>query len=165
MRRSPFERRHRVIAKIPSASMGGIAFLLLIFFIATTIVSPGDGMVQVAATVAGEQPPRERALHVRIDAQGRVAIDERFVASEQIEGMVRRAMTETPGLVGVLQADERVADRTVAAVLDELRAANGVDVPFGGPRPARAGLQPAGPGSSPPRILPTCFFLPVSGGG
>jgi biopolymer transport protein ExbD len=138
MRRSPFERRHRVIAKIPSASMGGIAFLLLIFFTATTIVSPGDGMVQVAATAAEEQPPRERALHVRIDAHGRVAIDERFVASEQIEGMVRRAMTETPGLVVVLNADERVPYRTVAGVLDELRAANAVDVSFAGARPAAA---------------------------
>lgn len=131
MRRSPFERRHRVSAQIPSVSMGDIAFLLLIFFMATTIFKTEEGIeVRLPQSETAETQKKDDVLHVWIDQNGRVWINDRFVASEQLQALVTREAAAQPGLVVAFNADERAPYRSVAAVLEQLKAANAVHVSF-----------------------------------
>ena len=137
MRSAPFERRHRVTARIPSVSMGDIAFLLLIFFMATTIFKTEEGIeVRLPRSETGENQKKEDVLHVWIDQNGRVWINDRFVADEQLQALVTRAATARPGLVVAFNADERAPYRAVATVLEQLKQANAVHVSFTSePRP------------------------------
>src|SRR5512134_1462606 len=114
MRRQPFERRHRVTASIPSVSMGDIAFLLLIFFMATTIFKTEEGIeVRLPQSETAEKQKRDDVLHVWIDQNGRVWINDRFVASEQLQALVTREAAAQPGLVVAFNADERAPYRAV----------------------------------------------------
>ncbi len=130
-RREVFERRHRVSSQIPSVSMGDIAFLLLIFFMATTIFRSDPGIqVRLPEAETGERHEKEQVLHVWIDRNSRVWIDERPVSRDQVSDWVTREMASKPGLVVAFNADVRAPYRAVAGVLDELREASATRVSF-----------------------------------
>jgi biopolymer transport protein ExbD len=131
MRKSSFERRHRVSATIPSVSMGDIAFLLLIFFMATTIFKTEEGIeVRLPQSETAESQKKDDVLHVWIDQTGRVWLNDRFVTTERLHDWITRSTAARPGLVVAFNADERAPYRAVAAVLEELKAANAVHVSF-----------------------------------
>jgi biopolymer transport protein ExbD len=131
MRRFTFERRHRVSAGVPTVSMGDIAFLLLIFFMATTIFKVEEGLeVRLPRAETSQTQKKDRVLHVWIDRQGRICVNDRFVEAAEVEDIVRRQIVATPGLVVAFNADERAPYRAVAGVMEALKKANAVRVSF-----------------------------------
>jgi len=71
LRRTPRE------ADIPTASMADIAFLLVVFFLVTTVFAETRGLPFRVPPHAADPPAAapEHALHLRIDARGRVSLD------------------------------------------------------------------------------------------
>jgi biopolymer transport protein ExbD len=142
MRQGTFERRYRVAANIPSVSMGDIAFLLLIFFMATTIFKTEEGIeVRLPQAETGEKQKKDEVMHVWIDQNGRVWINDSFVASERVKEWVAERSADRPNLVVAFNADERAPYRVVAGILEQLKEANATRVSFtseprrrGGPR-------------------------------
>lgn len=148
MRQPAFERRHRVSAVIPTVSMGDIAFLLLIFFMATTIFRVEEGLeVRLPRAETAQTQKKDRVLHVWIDRRGRICVNDRFVEAAAVEDIVRRQIVASPGLVVAFNADERAPYRAVSEVMESLKNANAVRVSFTSeplapaprpaPRPAR----------------------------
>jgi biopolymer transport protein ExbD len=123
-----FARRHRVSARIPSVAMGSMALLLLIFFMATTILRTDSG-IQVGLPGAQTGAP---VLNVWLDRTSRVWINQEPVAGDQLSDRVALEMAARPGLVVAFGADERVPYRAVAAILDQLEDANAFRVSFTG---------------------------------
>jgi biopolymer transport protein ExbD len=131
MRRDSFQRRQRVVARIPTVSMGDIAFLLLIFFMATTIFKFEEGLeVRLPRAETSATQKKDRVLHVWIDRHGRVCINDRFVGMEEVEQVVEQAIVAKPDLVVAFNADERAPYSAIADVLEELKDANAVRVSF-----------------------------------
>jgi biopolymer transport protein ExbD len=131
MRRSRFDRRYRVSAGVPTVSMGDIAFLLLIFFMATTVLKVEEGLeVRLPRAETSESRKKDRVLHVWIDQAGRIRINDRFVDAAEVAGIVRRQIEDTPGLVVAFNADERAPYRAVSEVMEELKQANAARVSF-----------------------------------
>ena len=111
--------------------MGDIAFLLLIFFMATTIFKTEEGIdVDLPRSETGENQKREDVLHVWIDENGRVWINDRFVADDQLQAIVTREAGAQPGLVVAFNADVRAPYRAIATVLDKLKGSSAVHVSF-----------------------------------
>jgi biopolymer transport protein ExbD len=139
--REPFERRHRVAATIPTVSMGDIAFLLLIFFMATTILRTERGVeVRLPTAEATETHENKHLLHVWIDPAGRLFVDDRPLAVEGLAAVLAREVAAEPALVVAFNADVRAPYRAVDGVLEELRKANVVHVSFTSePHPDAAG--------------------------
>lgn len=125
MRSSRFSRKHRVANTIPTISMGDIAFLLLIFFMATTIfrLEPGLHVVLPRAETT-EDPGREHIARIWIDREGRISINERFVSTSEVEGIVKSTLLEQPRTVVALNADDRAPYGVVADVIEELKDAS-----------------------------------------
>jgi len=111
--------------------MGDIAFLLLIFFMATTVFKTEEGIeVRLPRAETAQHQKKDRTLHVWIDQRGRVCVNDRFVAVTQVEELVRREIVARPDLVVAFNADERAPYSAVADVLEELKDANAVRVSF-----------------------------------
>jgi biopolymer transport protein ExbD len=111
--------------------MGDIAFLLLIFFMATTIFKTEQGIeIRLPQSESGVKQKRDDVLHVWIDQTGRVWVNDRFVTAELLQERLNREATARPGLVVAFNADERAPYRAIATVLDQLKAANAVHVTF-----------------------------------
>jgi biopolymer transport protein ExbD len=125
------KRTAKVGSYVPTASMADIAFLLLIFFMCTTIFRMEEGMkvtLPRAETVTRQQ--RERILRVWIDATGTITIQDKFVRVDQIKSIIGDAIRQNPLLVVAFNADRRTPSGVVHDVIEQLKEANAVRVSF-----------------------------------
>ena len=64
-------------ARIPTSSMADIAFLLIVFFMVTTIFKLEQGLaITLPRSTAGEKIPKENVAHIWIDRTGIISIDD-----------------------------------------------------------------------------------------
>ena len=124
-------RRRRVTKGIPQASLPDIAFLLLIFFIASTVFSVELGLPLVLPSA--RRSPRlsvEPSEVVRIEAlaDGTVRIDATPTPVEAIGPLLqtRNAERQQRGLaelIVIVETDPEASYELMVAVLDQIRAA------------------------------------------
>lgn len=130
-KRDKYGRAARAENKIPMASMADIAFLLLIFFMATTIFRLEDGLpVSLPDALETQEIPRERVAHIWVDREGNISINDKRVALEAVEPIVRGKLRENPALVIAFNADERTPYRFLSDILEKLKLANAGRVSF-----------------------------------
>jgi biopolymer transport protein ExbD len=131
VRSSRFERKNRVANTIPTVSMGDIAFLLLVFFMATTIFRLDQGLqVILPRAESAEKPRREHVARIWVDRDGRISINDRFVAVGDVEGVVKTVLLEAPDAVVALNADRSAPYGVVADVIEQLKDANAARLSF-----------------------------------
>ena len=134
IRRTRFERFRRVGSRevhIPTASMADIAFLLMIFFITSTVLRIDLGLpVDLPRASTVMRQPRELIAHVWIDAEGRPMIDDLYVAYEEVAPILADKLRRNPGLVVAVNSDQRTPYRFVHRLLSELKKAEAVRVSF-----------------------------------
>ena len=134
-----FSRESKIENTVPTSSMADIAFLLLIFFMVTTIFKLEDGLeisLPRAETVAKQK--REQIMRVWIDAAGYISIQDKLVRVHQISDIMTNALTENPLLIVAFNADYRTPAGIVHEVMEQLKEANAIRVSFTSD-PERAG--------------------------
>ncbi len=131
MRVSRFERKNRVANRIPTVSMGDIAFLLLVFFMATTIFRLDQGLqVVLPSAESTEVPRREHMASIWIDRDGRISVNDRFISASEVEAIVKAALFDAPDAVVALNADEHAPYGVVSDVIEALKNANAARLSF-----------------------------------
>jgi biopolymer transport protein ExbD len=118
-------------AKIPTASMADIAFLLIIFFMVTTIFKLEQGLaITLPRSTAGEKIPREKVAHIWIDRTGVISIDDLVIGIPDIEPIILAKIRENQGLIISFNTDERAPYRIVNDAMERLKLANALRVSF-----------------------------------
>ncbi|MFW6201598.1 MAG: ExbD/TolR family protein, partial [Gemmatimonadota bacterium] len=107
---------------------------LLIFFMVSTTF-PKEQQRDIAIPQAQEtqklDEPRDNILHLWVEQNGDIYINDRLVPTEQVSDMVAPLYRETQQrLIVNIRADSRVPYRFVDAVQKELQEANAVRVAF-----------------------------------
>jgi biopolymer transport protein ExbD len=128
-----FKRKSKPASEIPSSSLADIAFLLLIFFmVSTTFRKEQDRDVAFPEADATERldEPRKNILHVFVEQDGRVFINDVNVPMQQVSQVVQPLYEENRELVIVLRADAEARYASIDAVQKELQEANAVRVTF-----------------------------------
>ncbi len=126
-----FERNQSVENKVPTASMADIAFLLLIFFMTTTIFKMEDGLpVTLPRAETAQKQKREKIMHIWIDATGNISINDKLVRVPQIQDIMITMLSERPDLIVAFNADDRAPYGIVSDVMDQLKEANAIRVSF-----------------------------------
>lgn len=119
------KRKTRVSDEIPAASMSDIAFLLLIFFIATTIFDVEQGIPLLLPGVGGKTTKvnPKNVMRITTDAAGGIYIDGSPVSAEDVEGMTRQRLAENPKTIVSIESDPDSRYETMILVLDEVKRA------------------------------------------
>jgi biopolymer transport protein ExbD len=126
-----FKKKQGVKNSVPTASMADIAFLLLIFFMATTIFKMEDGLeVTLPRAETAQKQQREKIMHVWIDQLGSISINDKIVRVNQIEDIMTIMLQERPDLIVAFNADDRAPYRVISDVMEELKDASAVRVSF-----------------------------------
>jgi len=126
-----FEKNQKIKSNVPTSSMADIAFLLLIFFMVTTIFKMEDGLpVSLPRVETAQKQNREKIMKIWIDAGGNISINDKLVKVEQIEDIVLTQLIERFDLIVAFMADDRAPYGVVSNVMDELRDANAIRVSF-----------------------------------
>lgn len=126
-----FGRSAKKEPQIPTSSMGDIVFLLLIFFMVTTVFRKETGLpVELPRAEAGEEVQREMISNIYIDRVGRISVDDRLVQAKHIEDIFRQKASENPLLIVAFKTDTYTPYGVVDEVMEELKEANAVKVLF-----------------------------------
>jgi biopolymer transport protein ExbD len=126
-----FNRESKTESKVPTSSMADIAFLLLIFFMTTTIFKMEDGLpITLPRAETAAKQKREQILRVWIDPVGHITIQDKYVQVANIKDIMLNAMQENPTLIVAFNADHRTPNGIVSDVMEELKKANAVRVSF-----------------------------------
>jgi len=120
-----FGRRSRVSEEIPSSSLSDIAFLLLIFFMVSTVFAIEEGLLLQLPSKEGvvKKISRKNIMVVTVHAGGAVTIDDEVIAIEAIKDRVEQAIAENDKVVIVVETDREAPYGLMVDVLDELKLA------------------------------------------
>ena len=126
-----FKRRAGVGASVPTSSMADIAFLLLIFFMVSTIFKLEDGLpVELPKSAAAEQIARERVSYIWIDKRGKLSINDNYVDLSAVGGIVLGKLARNPAMIVAFKADKQVPYERMSDLMEELKKVNATKVSF-----------------------------------
>jgi biopolymer transport protein ExbD len=129
-----FHRKSKASSDIPSSSLADMAFLLLIFFMVTTTFrkeQPRDVQFPDAEATQKLDEPRKNIIHVYVERDGSIFINDARVTPQQVAGVVGPLYEQTERrLVVVLRGDRDVPYRFVDQVQKQLQEARAVRVTF-----------------------------------
>ena len=130
MRRQRLKKEGKI--SIPTASMSDIAFLLLIFFMVSTVFRKEIGLkVTLPEARATERIVKTRNIaHVYIDKNGRISVDDVIVQPKDVTLRFKLKLAENPAIISHVKADKRVKYNYVDKVLEALREAKALRVVF-----------------------------------
>ncbi|MEX0912286.1 MAG: biopolymer transporter ExbD [Gemmatimonadota bacterium] len=126
------KKKTKVSDKIPTSSMADIAFLLLIFFLVTTVFDEEIGL-QVVLPERGPEAEQEvspkNLLFYLVQPDGSVIVrrgespGEQRITGRQVEGVMRQALADNPNVIGVVQTHPQARYEHMIAVLDGIQSA------------------------------------------
>lgn len=125
------QRKSRVSDEIPTASMADIAFLLLIFFLTTTVFEEEKGLPIVLPESQTDvvEVSQRNIIHFLVQEDGAVVIRrgestaEQVVSFNAIEGIMRQEIANNPDIIAAVKTAPDAPYRNMINVLDELQAA------------------------------------------
>ncbi len=123
-------KKSKVSDEIPSASMADIAFLLLIFFLVTTVFPKDRGLAIVLPEEAEEiQVSQKNILHLIIQPTGIVDVKRgesqqiQQMRPDDVESLWRQEVTSNPNLIAAVKTHPDASYRYMIDVLDALHVA------------------------------------------
>lgn len=128
-----FSRKSGSGSEIPTSSLADIAFLLLIFFMVTTVFRKEKKRtiewVNAEATEKIDEK-RKNIVHVWIERTGTVYINDAIVPFEDISEVIRPLYAENRELVVAIRGDSDVPYSQINLITEELQSAGAVRVTF-----------------------------------
>lgn len=111
--------------------MADIAFLLIVFFMVTTIFKLEQGLaITLPRSEAGEKIPREKIAHVWIDQRGTILIDDLIVNVDDVEPIITSKIRENPALIISFNTDDAAQYKIVSETMERLKMANALRISF-----------------------------------
>jgi biopolymer transport protein ExbD len=124
-------RQSKASDKIPTSSMADIAFLLLIFFLVTTVFDEEKGLQVVLPEAQPEEieVSPKNLLFFFVDGQGVVRVrhgenpQEQRITHTRVEGIMRQALASNPQVIAAVQTAPAARYVDMMNVLDGIQSA------------------------------------------
>ncbi len=116
---------------IPTASMSDIAFLLLLFFMVSTVFVRERGL-KVNLPKAGEieKIPRNHASTIYVGRSGLISIDDMEVSVPDVQYVMQKKLSEDFNMITCFRTDKETNYGIMSDVLNQLRKASALRVSF-----------------------------------
>ncbi len=127
-----FNRKTKLDTEIPTASMPDIIFMLLIFFMVTTVLREYSGLpISLPKAKRIEKLTSKRhTSHIWVSKDGLISIEDKLYASDGIRHVMYEKRVADPQLVISLKADERAKMGLISAIHGELRKADALKLNY-----------------------------------
>ncbi|MEO9945491.1 MAG: biopolymer transporter ExbD [Paraglaciecola sp.] len=113
-------------AEIDMTPMLDIVFIMLIFFIVTTVFVKEAGIDVNKPNGTQSIMPKNANIFIAVTADEKVWIDKREVDIDSVRANLERLMAEQPSDVIIIQADKEAEHGVVVEVMDQIKSA-GID--------------------------------------
>jgi len=118
--------KSKATQEVSAASMSDIAFLLLIFFLVTTIFALEEGipLVLPGKQSSNVKVKRDNIMVVEAHPNGSIVVAEEVVALRRLRNLIELKLIEKPKLIVVIESHPDSEYGLMVDILDELRLAN-----------------------------------------
>ncbi|UCD04747.1 MAG: biopolymer transporter ExbD [candidate division WOR-3 bacterium] len=126
-------RRHRERGEIPTASTADIAFLLILFFMVTTVFRATKLNLRITIPEARSTERilmRRNVSYIWVDIERKIYLDDNVIAAEMIAGKMAQKVWENPELITVMKVDKTAEYGVVDDILDQLKEAKAFRITF-----------------------------------
>lgn len=126
-------RRAGSATEIPTASTADIAFLLILFFMVTTVFRATTLHLKITLPEARSTERilmRRNVAYVWVDVNSKVYIDDNIVREDMVASRIAPKIWDNPDLITILSVDESVNYGTVDVILDQLKEAKAFRITF-----------------------------------
>ena len=127
-----FSRKTKLSSEIPTSSMPDIIFMLLIFFMVTTVLREYSGLpVNIPKAEKIEKLKGKRhTAHIWVSKEGLVSIDDRLFAVEDVAKIMYDKRVSDPQVIVSLKADEEAKMELISGIHEELREADALKLNY-----------------------------------
>ena len=119
-------KKVKISSDIPTASMPDIIFMLLIFFMVTTVLREYSGLdveLPKAKRIQKLKSKRHTA-HIWVSKQGQVSIEDKLVRSSNVRHIMYTKRAADPQLTVSIKADKAARMGLISDIHTELRKAD-----------------------------------------
>jgi biopolymer transport protein ExbD len=115
--------------EIPTCSMADIAFLLIIFFMLTTVFVTERGIrVMLPKAVMAKKLPKKNIAHIWISKEGAISINDKLVELDYVASIMNRKLKINPDLIVSIHMDKEGKYKTLASIFEQLKEAKTLKV-------------------------------------
>ena len=113
--------------------MPDIIFMLLIFFMVTTVLRTYEGLnvfLPQAKKIQKLEVTKRHIAHIFVSRDGLISIDDKIISKEHVDRVIRIKRTADPKLVISLKADKDASMELISEIHTELREADALKVNY-----------------------------------
>ena len=127
-----FNRKSKVGNVIPTASMADISFLLLVFFMVSTVFVRYRGVpVDLPEAEKIEKlESRRNVLQIWVDSKGAINIEDQNIPLDVLGPFIHQRLTANPRMIISLRGDKESQFGVISDVMQELRKVEALRVNF-----------------------------------
>ena len=127
-----FIRKTTLSSEIPTASMPDIIFMLLIFFMVTTVLREFSGLpIEIPKAKRIEKLKSKRhTSHIWISKEGLISIEDRLFNIENVRNIIYDKRVADPQIVISLKADKLARMKLISGIHNELRKADALKLNY-----------------------------------
>ena len=127
-----FARKTKLSSEIPTSSMPDIIFMLLIFFMVTTVLREYSGLpVNIPKAEKIEKLKGKRhTSHIWVSKEGLISINDRLFAVGDVDKIMYEIRVSDPQVIVSLKADEEAKMELISSIHEELREADALKLNY-----------------------------------
>ena len=127
-----FSRKTKLSSEIPTSSMPDIIFMLLIFFMVTTVLREYSGLpVNIPKAERIEKLKGKRhTSHIWVSKEGLISLNDRLFAVEDVAKIMYDKRVSDPLVIVSLKADEEAKMGLISSIHEELREADALKLNY-----------------------------------
>ena len=126
------ERKTRTSNEISTSSMPDIIFMLLIFFMVTTVMREYEGLdvIMPRAKMIEKLESKRHTSYIWATKDGLVSVDDRIININSLSGLMYNKIAKDPKITVSLKSDEKTTMKLITDIHTQLRKANALKLSY-----------------------------------
>ena len=126
------ERKTHTSREISTSSMPDIIFMLLIFFMVTTVMREYEGLDVIIprAKMIEKLESKRHTTYVWATKDGLVSVDDRIIHINDLAGLMYNKVAKDPKVTVSLKSDEKTTMKLITDIHTQLRTANALKLSY-----------------------------------
>ena len=126
------ERKTHTSREISTSSMPDIIFMLLIFFMVTTVMREYEGLDVIIprAKMIEKLESKRHTSYIWATKDGLVSVDDRIININNLSGVMYNKIAKDPKMTVSLKSDEKATMKLITDIHTQLRTANALKLSY-----------------------------------
>jgi len=126
------ERKTHTSRDISTASLPDIIFMLLIFFMVTTVMREFEGLdvIMPRAKMIEKLESKRHTVYIWATKDGLISVDDRILHINDLSGIMYNKIAKDPKITVSLKSDEKATMKLITDIHTQLRAANALKLSY-----------------------------------